>query len=299
MNGIPDWPLIQKIQGGDPDALLELYGRYKSLPYAIALRTLAMLREDGRNQELAREIEQEFWALCCKSCLRNFDSRKGTRFRPYLSTMVTREALKMFKVRDDIKLMSVNHVREIPKDGRNQIIVARLGRSFYLRLFDHESKMTVDTDEEGLRARAQQAGDFELGRQIDDLRTTLDSFWPPQKLTTQAKRRIIGILTSIMGRPPFRSRIPVFFTEGFDHDPAGDESLPVNALITDEQIAGLRQCLSLLGEDDRALLVLFHCENRPYQEIAELMGMTVGAARTATCRARVRLRDLMIERGYQ
>jgi RNA polymerase sigma-70 factor (ECF subfamily) len=60
-----------------------------------------------------------------------------------------------------------------------------------------------------------------------------------------------------------------------------------------ETLAALRACLTSLPERERATVILFHYLQWPYDEIADALGCSPGAARTAACRGRARLRALM------
>ncbi len=46
---------------------------------------------------------------------------------------------------------------------------------------------------------------------------------------------------------------------------------------------------------DRALVALYHLEDRPLAEVAEVLGLRPGAAKVALHRARRRLADLLAE----
>jgi len=58
-------------------------------------------------------------------------------------------------------------------------------------------------------------------------------------------------------------------------------------------VRGVRQ----LPERERAAVVLFHYVQCSYEEIAQVLGCSSGAARTAACRGRARLRRLLSEEG--
>ncbi len=91
----------------------------------------------------------------------------------------------------DLGLMSsLNDVKDIPKEGKNLIIVAAVKNELHFRIFDGDGQRVVDTDE---KRRTGQA------RQIEDLRKQLESLWPPHKLTRSEKGPVITAVASIVG----------------------------------------------------------------------------------------------------
>jgi len=94
----------------------------------------------------------------------------------------------------DLRLMSsVKDVRDIPKAGKDLIIVAAVDNVLHFRMFDGNGKVVVDTDEKRLPEQA---------RQIEDLRKQLAGFWPLRELAGAEKDRIITGVTSIVGHIP-------------------------------------------------------------------------------------------------
>ncbi|MBX6312515.1 MAG: DUF4190 domain-containing protein [Isosphaeraceae bacterium] len=91
----------------------------------------------------------------------------------------------------DLRLMSsVNDASGLPSEGKNLIIVADVDHVLHIRVFDGDGKMIVDTDETRLPQQA---------RPLEDLRSLLESLWPPHELTRSEKDRIIIALTPIVG----------------------------------------------------------------------------------------------------
>jgi RNA polymerase sigma-70 factor (ECF subfamily) len=74
---------------------------------------------------------------------------------------------------------------------------------------------------------------------------------------------------------------------------AQDADDPGLAAEQGEVLAALRASLVSLPERERAAVILFHYLHWPYDEIAGALGCSPGAARTAACRGRARLRALM------
>jgi hypothetical protein len=91
----------------------------------------------------------------------------------------------------DLRLMpSVNHVSDIPKVGKNLIIVAAVDNVLHIRIFDGGGNVVVDTDEKRLTDRA---------RQFEDLRQQLVYWGPPHTLDGSRQDTVITGVTSIVG----------------------------------------------------------------------------------------------------
>ena len=91
----------------------------------------------------------------------------------------------------DLRLFSsLNDVTDVPREGKKLILVASVGQVLHFRMFDHGGDMVEDTDERKLTAKA---------TQIDDLKELLRDLWPPHRLTTNEKGRILDDVTSIVG----------------------------------------------------------------------------------------------------
>jgi WD40 repeat protein/quercetin dioxygenase-like cupin family protein len=102
--------------------------------------------------------------------------------------------LATFRPNCDLRLLSsVDHVSGIPTEGKNLIIVATANHVLRFRIFDDDGTVVVDTDENRLTTQ---------GLQIEDLRTQLESLWPPHELTSSDKHRVITAVTSIVGHAP-------------------------------------------------------------------------------------------------
>lgn len=74
---------------------------------------------------------------------------------------------------------------------------------------------------------------------------------------------------------------------------ADEESDPPHAAEQRELLRALRTALPELPERERAAVVMFHYLQWSYKEIAAALGCSSGAARTAACRGRARLRRLL------
>lgn len=63
------------------------------------------------------------------------------------------------------------------------------------------------------------------------------------------------------------------------------------------EILDVRATLAQLSSDDRLVLVLFYGNDLPVREIAEMLGITEGAARVRLSRARARFKKAYISQG--
>jgi serine/threonine protein kinase len=93
-----------------------------------------------------------------------------------------------------LRLMStVKNVSDIPRQGRNSIIVADVAGVLHFRIFDRDGKLVVEIDEKTLGGQT---------RRIEDLRRQLGGLWPPHELTRGEKGRVVTAVTSIVGHDP-------------------------------------------------------------------------------------------------
>ncbi len=84
---------------------------------------------------------------------------------------------------------AVNDVGNIPKEGKNLIVVAALDGVLHFRIFDHDGKVFVNTHEKCL---PEQAG------RIEQLTTELKDLWPPHALTGIERDYVIAAVASIL-----------------------------------------------------------------------------------------------------
>lgn len=80
-----------------------------------------------------------------------------------------------------------------------------------------------------------------------------------------------------------------------------DGAVPEDALaavLKKEENQRLYRAIEALPEQYRELLTLFYFGGVPLTQAAKLMGMPYGAAKTALCRARVRLKKRLEADGY-
>lgn len=92
----------------------------------------------------------------------------------------------------------------------------------------------------------------------------------------------------------FKFHIPWFSSQGKDEDGPGDlpsDEPPVSASLEglDRQSA-VSKALSGLNPGDRAILVMRDMEDKPYEEISEVLGVPMGTVKSRLARARERIR---------
>ena len=92
----------------------------------------------------------------------------------------------------DVRLMSsAKDVRDIPKAGKDLIVVALVEAVLHFRAFDGDGNKIVDTDETRLTAKAVQ---------IEQIKLQLKRLWPPHELIASDKVRLIAAFASIVNR---------------------------------------------------------------------------------------------------
>jgi len=79
--------------------------------------------------------------------------------------------------------------------------------------------------------------------------------------------------------------------------PAAADADPESRLIQDEESEAVRRALRALPEDDRSILLLCAQEGLPCREIADVLGISVTAAKVRLFRARRRLAGLLDKEG--
>jgi len=78
--------------------------------------------------------------------------------------------------------------------------------------------------------------------------------------------------------------------------PAGTEPDALDGMIRNEQQANLLELINELPEPQRTLVHMRHLEDYPYEDIARIMDMNVNAIRVSISRARMQLRQMMVNR---
>jgi RNA polymerase sigma-70 factor (ECF subfamily) len=78
-------------------------------------------------------------------------------------------------------------------------------------------------------------------------------------------------------------------------EPADRGDAPDARLLREEQAGQVQHALSLVSEEHRAILILREIEGLEYEAIADSLGINVGTVRSRLHRARLALRDKLLE----
>lgn len=70
---------------------------------------------------------------------------------------------------------------------------------------------------------------------------------------------------------------------------------PEDATVTQEFVNRVAECMDMLNEKHREILILRNVQNLSYEEIAEILGISVGTVKSRIARARDSLREKMGE----
>lgn len=74
---------------------------------------------------------------------------------------------------------------------------------------------------------------------------------------------------------------------------------PEDIIIAEEERAGIFECLERLHIDQKEIIVLRDVEGFSYEEIAEILSLTMGTVKSRISRARLRLREVYLESQEQ
>lgn len=70
-----------------------------------------------------------------------------------------------------------------------------------------------------------------------------------------------------------------------------EQETPEDATVTQEFVNRVSECMELLNEKHREILILRNVQNLSYEEIAEILGISVGTVKSRIARARESLRE--------
>ena len=70
-----------------------------------------------------------------------------------------------------------------------------------------------------------------------------------------------------------------------------EQETPEDATVTQEFVNRVAECMELLNEKHREILILRNVQNLAYEEIAEILGISVGTVKSRIARARESLRE--------
>lgn len=77
--------------------------------------------------------------------------------------------------------------------------------------------------------------------------------------------------------------------ENLGHEPESHVEAPEIRMSRNEDVASVHRALALLSEDHKAILVLREMEDMAYEEIAEVLDISIGTVRSRLNRARLAL----------
>ena len=100
----------------------------------------------------------------------------------------------------------------------------------------------------------------------------------------------------------YRRRRPVVPLEGTFGGPSEpvDQGIPPGELAErDELRAAVREAVERLAEPFRTTLILREMEGHSYEEVAEILGVSIGTVESRLFRARVKLRALLEQQGVR
>ena len=107
---------------------------------------------------------------------------------------ILKDGLENIPTGCDLQLMSsLKNQSDIPKEGKNLIVVAVAAKNLHIRIFSSEGKQEVDADEKKLTAKTQR---------VAELRNRLKGLWPPHELTDEDKNQVINAVRSIVDYVP-------------------------------------------------------------------------------------------------
>ncbi len=92
-----------------------------------------------------------------------------------------------------------------------------------------------------------------------------------------------------------RPSVPLDGEDGPVFDPADPEDGPVESLLRREQALAVRVAVERLPEPFRTTLILRDMEGNSYEEVATILGISIGTVESRIFRARCKLRALLQE----
>ena len=130
----------------------------------------------------------------------------------------------------------------------------------------------------------------------------LKNFRGDSALSTWLHRIALNVVHDRLAK---RKREPLPFSATPSHDDEESESpetrlpdnapSPESAAMTREKQNAVRVALAQLSQDHRAALILFDIEGRSYEEAAAILELPMGTLKSRLSRARLALRELLLE----
>jgi len=78
-----------------------------------------------------------------------------------------------------------------------------------------------------------------------------------------------------------------------------EQETPEDATVTQEFVGRIAECMEMLNEKHREILILRNVQNLSYEEIADILGISVGTVKSRIARARESLREKLGEEFQQ
>lgn len=117
------------------------------------------------------------------------------------------------------------------------------------------------------------------------MRATLDEYNSPEALAVTITHRLS--LNAVRGRRPE--------VELLDEVVAVSENTPESEMIRSEKEHEMNRVMSMLPDAQQALITMRHIEGLSNAEIAQIVGSSEGAVRTALSRARTRIAEIFMK----
>lgn len=150
---------------------------------------------------------------------------------------------------------------------------------------------------------------FRLARNHDDaadvvaetflrMYNALKRFRGDAQLSTWLYRIVSNVFFDFRKREQRHEHLPLEIQSEEDDEPMErpipDESIDLDAYVLEqERKRVLMEAINQLPDYQKMVLILFHIEERPYEEIAKIMGLPLGTVKSRLNRARNALRELL------
>lgn len=148
------------------------------------------------------------------------------------------------------------------------------------------------------RAYAQDSADFEdlYQEMLIQLWQSFPRFQGASKLSTFIYRVVLNTALTHQRKAKRRGQAVPLETALYHLPDAGAAETEV-AQQRERQVSMLYQCINELKAEDRAIILL-HLEGNAYEDMAEILGVTVNNIGVRLLRVKQRLQKLLIAKGY-
>ncbi|MCA9228838.1 MAG: sigma-70 family RNA polymerase sigma factor, partial [Planctomycetales bacterium] len=83
--------------------------------------------------------------------------------------------------------------------------------------------------------------------------------------------------------------------EDTGNEPESDDDAPDDRMMREERVGEVQRALLELTEDHRAILILREMQEMAYEDIADVLNISIGTVRSRLSRARNALRDQLLK----